>query len=104
MGQIAVMQAQNPTSDQQCVVEDVQYVNNRGYVFRQNNNMPNYYHPGLRNHENLSYGNSSNAQNAPLGFHNQRASSSNYQRKKKPPSLEENINAFVNESRKRMDS
>ena len=104
MGQIVVMQAQTPTSDQSCVIEDVQYGNNKGYVFKPNNNLPNYYHPRLRNHENLSYRNPSNAQNTSPGFHNQGASSSNYQGQEKQPSLEEIINTFVNESRKRMDS
>ena len=37
-------------------VEEAIFVNNRGYVFRPNNNLPTHYHPRLRNHENLSYG------------------------------------------------
>ncbi|GMP70559.1 hypothetical protein CsSME_00029364 [Camellia sinensis var. sinensis] len=39
--------------------EQVQYINNRNYNYR-GNPMPNYYHPGHRNHENLSYGNTKN--------------------------------------------
>ena len=38
-------------------VEEANYLNNRGYVFQPNNNLPMHYHPGLRNDENLSYGN-----------------------------------------------
>ena len=38
-------------------IEDVNYVNNRSYTFRPNNNLPAHYHPGLRNHENFSYNN-----------------------------------------------
>ena len=45
-------------------VEDANFVNCRGYVFRPNNNLPTYYHPRLRYHENLSYGNQANVQNS----------------------------------------
>ena len=69
MGEIAYMQAQgtmmvNPTFQ----VGDANFVNNRGYVFRPNNNLATHYHPRLRNHENLSYGNQANVQQAPQRF------------------------------------
>ena len=38
-------------------VEEVQFVNgNRSYYFKPNTNLPTYYTPALRNHENFSYG------------------------------------------------
>ena len=57
-GEIAYVKTQesmleNATSQ----VEEVNYLNNRGYIFQPNNNLPMHYHPRLRNHENLSYGN-----------------------------------------------
>ena len=67
-------------------VEEANYLNNRGYVFRPSNNFPNHYHPGLWNHENLSYGSQEivphvshrlSVSNAPPGFQGQGASSSN---------------------------
>ena len=69
-------------------IEDANYVNNRSYTFRLNNNLPSHYHPGLRNHENFSYSNQAivphephklSNTTTPLGFQNQGASSSNYQ-------------------------
>ncbi|XP_068651585.1 uncharacterized protein [Aristolochia californica] len=39
--------------------EQVQYIKKWNYNYR-GNPMPNYYHPGLRNHENLLYGNTKN--------------------------------------------
>ena len=69
-------------------IEDANYVNNRSYTFRPNNNLPSHYHAGLRNHENFSYNNQaivpqephqlSNTM-APPSFQNQGASSSNFQ-------------------------
>ena len=62
-------------------VEEVNYLNNRGYFFRPNKTLPTHYHPGLWNHENLSYGNQEiiphvphqlSVSNAPLGFQEQR--------------------------------
>ena len=48
LGEIAYMKTQeanlaNATSQ----VEEANYLNNRGYVFRPNNNLPMHYHPGL---------------------------------------------------------
>ncbi|XP_040988950.1 uncharacterized protein LOC121236567 [Juglans microcarpa x Juglans regia] len=52
--------------------EQVQYINNRSYNYR-GNPMPNYYHPGLRNHENLSYRNTKNVLQPPPGFDSQQS-------------------------------
>ena len=54
LGEIAYMKAQeamlaNATSQ----VEKANYLNNRGYVFQPNNNLPTCYHLRLQNHENL---------------------------------------------------
>ena len=38
-------------------IEDANYVDNRSYTFRPNNNLPSHYHLRLRNHENFSYRN-----------------------------------------------
>ena len=58
MGKIAYMQAQGAVMENSTShVEEANFVNNRGYVFRPNNNFPTHYHLGLRNHENISYGN-----------------------------------------------
>ena len=50
--------------------EQVQYINNRNYNYR-GNPMPNYYHPGLRNNENFSYGNTKNVLQPPPEFDSQ---------------------------------
>ena len=56
LGEIAYMQTQgammtNPSFQ----VEEANYVNNRGYTLRPNNNPSSQYHSGLRDHENFSY-------------------------------------------------
>ena len=88
MGEIKYMQAQGAMmANPPYQVEEVNYVSNRGYTFRPNNNLLSHYHPGLRNHENFSYGNEAivphephqlSTTMAPLGFQNRGASSSNY--------------------------
>ncbi|XP_068666362.1 uncharacterized protein [Aristolochia californica] len=80
--------------------EQVQYINNRNYNYR-GNPMPNYYHPRLRNHENLSYGNTKNVlqPQPPPGFDSQP--------RKKKMSLEDVMVSFVQETNarfKRVDS
>ena len=78
--------------------EQCQFVGNRNFnyrppqdnIFRPNNNLPPHYHPGLRNHENFSYGNQRNAiippgPSQPIG--------------ERKPSLEENLNSFITEVR-----
>ena len=88
MGEMAYMQAHDPMCvDQVFQVEDANFVTSRGYVFKPNNRLPTHYNPGLRNHENFSYGNQGNMEqapqhfntnNAPPEFQNQGGSSSNY--------------------------
>ena len=57
-GEIAYMQAQRAMmANPPYHVEEANYVSNRGYTFRLNNNLPLHYHPGLKNHEKFSYGN-----------------------------------------------
>ena len=108
MGQVATMeshqkQAQQP--EEQFGVEDFQFVRNMNYQFWSNNNLPAHYHPRLRNHENFSYSNPRNALNAPPpGFQRQSSSDYNTPVEKRASTLEDNLNAFVIESRKRMDA
>ena len=47
--------------------EQCQFINNRNYNFRSNNNLLTRFHPGLRNHENFSYDNPRNSLQPPLG-------------------------------------
>ena len=89
LGEIAYMQTQNALMvNTPLQIEDANYVNNRSYIFHPNHNFPSHYHFGLRNHENLSYGNQAIVPHephqlsntvAPLSFQSQGASSSNYQ-------------------------
>ena len=86
--EIAYMQAQGALmANTPLHIEDENYVNNRSYTFRPNNNLPSPYHFGLRNHENLLCGNQTivphephqlSTTMEPLGFQNQGASSSNF--------------------------
>ena len=49
--------AEIPTGEDAYEVEEVKYVNElRSYHFKPNLNLPTYYSPALRNHENFSYG------------------------------------------------
>ena len=58
LGEIAYTQTQNTLMENTPLqIEDANYVNNRSYTFRPNNNFPSHYHSELRNHENLSYRN-----------------------------------------------
>ncbi|XP_065628545.1 uncharacterized protein LOC111994101 [Quercus suber] len=72
--------------------EQVQYINNRNYNYR-GNPMPNYYHPGLRNHENFSYGNTKNVLQPPPGFDSQPS--------EKKMSLEDAMVSFVEKTKAR---
>ncbi|XP_030959070.1 uncharacterized protein LOC115981018 [Quercus lobata] len=72
--------------------EQVQYINNRNYNYR-GNPMPNYYHPGLRNHENFSYGNTKNVLQPSPEFDSQPS--------KKKMSLEDAMISFVEETKER---
>ena len=114
MGEMAYMQAQDPMCvDQVFQVEDANFDNNRGYVFRPNNNLPTHYNPGLRNHENLSYGNQGNfqdphqnfsSQNAPPRFQGQGASCSSFQGQKKQSSFKESILAWLKEANSKTEN
>ena len=57
------------------------------------NPMSNYYHPGLRNHENFSYGNPKNVLQPPPGFESQPS--------EKKMSLEDAMVSFVEETKAR---
>ena len=49
--------AEVPTTEDSYGAEEVKYVNEqRSYHFKPNPNLPTHYNPGLRNHENFSYG------------------------------------------------
>ena len=72
--------------------EQVQYINNRIYNYR-GNPMPNYYHPGLRNHENFSYGNTKNVLQPTPEFDSQPS--------EKKMSLEDAMISFVEETKAR---
>ena len=52
---------------EQCEFEMTNYVE-RGQYRRHQQQFPTYYHPNLRNHENLSYANNKNVLQAPTGF------------------------------------
>ncbi|XP_075475685.1 uncharacterized protein LOC142509480 [Primulina tabacum] len=56
------------TAEEEPVVEEAQYINNRGFGGYRGNPPPNTYHPGLRNHENFSYANNNNVLNPPPRF------------------------------------
>ena len=75
--------------------------------------MPTHYHPGLQNHENLSYGNQEivphvphqlSVSNPPLDLQGQGASSTNYQGKRRPSFFEENILYLLSDMKKSNDS
>ena len=88
LGEIVYMQAHGALMENTSLnIEDANYVNNRIYTFRPNNNLPSHYHSRWRNHENLSYGNQAIVPHephqlstimTPPGFQNQGASRSNY--------------------------
>ncbi|XP_035550037.1 uncharacterized protein LOC108989976 [Juglans regia] len=71
--------------------EQVQYINNWNYNYC-GNPMPNYYYPGLQNHENLSYRNTKNVlqPQPPPGFDSQSS--------EKKISLEDAMVSFVQET------
>lgn len=70
--------------------EQVQYVNNSNFNY-QGNNVPNYYHPRFRNHENFFYGNAKNVLQPSSGYNNQVA--------EKKPSLEDLLVTFMTKTR-----
>ena len=80
----------------------VEVVNNKGYVFQPNNNLPTQYHSRLRNHENLSYGNQANVQQAPHNFSLGNAPPG-FQGKKRQPGSEESILTLLNDTKRNHD-
>ena len=70
--------------------EQIQYVNNCNTNYR-GKNMPNYYYPGMRNHQNFSYGNTKSVLQPLLGFNNQAV--------EKKPYLEDLLGTFILEMR-----
>ncbi|XP_024022414.1 uncharacterized protein LOC112091909 [Morus notabilis] len=92
--QEAVKMAQASSSsdsyDEQC------HFLNRSYNFRPNNNLPTYYHPGLRNHENLSYANNRNVLQPTL-------ESSKLEMEKHSSSLEELLKTYIVDSKAHLD-
>ena len=114
MGEIAYMKAQEAILRNSIShVEEANFVNNRGYVFRPYNNLPTHYHTGLRNYKNLSYGNQAivpyvpyqlSVSNAPLDFQGQGALSSNYQGQRRHPIFEESVLHLLNGMKKNNDN
>ena len=111
MGEIAYMKAQKAIMINSIPrVEEENFVNNRGYVFRPNNNLLMHSHPGLRNHENLSYGSQEivshvphqlSASNALPSFQGQGDSSLNNQGQRRQPSFEESVLNLHNDMKKK---
>ncbi|XP_073037960.1 uncharacterized protein [Primulina eburnea] len=81
-------------AEEELVMEEAQYINNRGFGGYRGNPPPNTYHPSLRNHENFSYANNKNVLNPPPGFNTQKGEGK--------PSFEDLVGTFVTESGKRM--
>ncbi|XP_073063971.1 uncharacterized protein [Primulina eburnea] len=82
------------TAEEEPVVEEAQYINNRGFGGYRGYPPPNTYHLGLRNHENFTYANNKNVLNPPPGFNTQKGEGK--------PSFEYLVGTFVTESGKRM--
>ena len=72
--------------------EQYQFVNNRNYNFRPNNNLLTHFHLGLKNHENFSYANPRNTLQQPPRYPQPLA--------EKKPSYEEMLSTFIMETRK----
>ncbi|XP_022857584.1 uncharacterized protein LOC111378582 [Olea europaea var. sylvestris] len=86
----------NSSSHQETEVanEQAQYVNSRNYNQR-GSYQANHYHLGLRNHENLSYGNNKNTLQPPPRF--------NTQNSEGKPSLEDILGTFISKTRSRFN-
>ncbi|XP_062086021.1 uncharacterized protein LOC133792115 [Humulus lupulus] len=85
----AAMQGQDISPEQAQFMENCSFTNNY-----RSNHMPNYYHPGLRNHEKFFYANNKNVLQPPPGFNSQ-------QQQEKKQSLEDILGTFIMESNKR---
>ncbi|XP_073063997.1 uncharacterized protein [Primulina eburnea] len=82
------------TAEEEPIMEEAEYINNRGFGGYRGNPPPNTYHPCLRNHENFSSANNKNVLNPPPGFNTQKGEGK--------PSFEDLVGTFVTESGKRM--
>ncbi|XP_062075467.1 uncharacterized protein LOC133779529 [Humulus lupulus] len=87
---VAQASSSNRLVDEQC-----QYVN-RNYNFRLNNNLPTYYHPGLQNHEKISYANNKNILQPPK-------EPTRKMGEKPSQSLEELLKTYIVDSKTRID-
>ncbi|XP_022883717.1 uncharacterized protein LOC111400543 [Olea europaea var. sylvestris] len=90
----SVMSTSSSHQETEVANEQAQYVNSRNYTQR-GSYQANHYHPGLRNHENLSYGNNRNTLQPPPGFNTQNSDG-------KPP-LEDILGTFISETRSRFN-
>ncbi|XP_022868727.1 uncharacterized protein LOC111388274 [Olea europaea var. sylvestris] len=90
----SVMSTSSSHQETEVANEQAQYVNSRNYNQR-GSYQANHYHPGLRNHENLSYGNNRNTLQPPPGFNTQNSDG-------KPP-LEDILGTFISETRSRFN-
>ncbi|XP_022863493.1 uncharacterized protein LOC111383609 [Olea europaea var. sylvestris] len=90
----SVMSTSSSHHETEIANEQAQYVNNRNYNQR-GNYQANHYRPGLRNHEDLSYGNNRNTLQPPPGF--------NTQNSEGKPSLEDILRTFISETRSRLN-
>ncbi|XP_022883666.1 uncharacterized protein LOC111400483 [Olea europaea var. sylvestris] len=88
--QKVVMSTSSSHQETEVANEQAQYVNSRNYNKR-GSYQANNYHPGLKNHENLSYGNNRNTLQPPPGFNTQNSDG-------KPP-LEDILGTFISETR-----
>ncbi|XP_022863452.1 uncharacterized protein LOC111383569 [Olea europaea var. sylvestris] len=90
----SVMSTSSSHQETEVANEQAQYVNSRNYNQR-GSYQANHYHPGLRNHENLSYGNNRNTLQPPPGFNTHNSDG-------KPP-LEDILGTFISETRSRFN-
>ncbi|XP_022897631.1 uncharacterized protein LOC111411323 [Olea europaea var. sylvestris] len=89
-----VMSTSSSHQETEVANEQAQYVNSKNYNQR-GSYQANHYHPGLRNHENLSYGNNRNTLQPPPEFNTQNSDG-------KPP-LEVILGTFISERRSRFN-
>ncbi|XP_022893883.1 uncharacterized protein LOC111408348 [Olea europaea var. sylvestris] len=90
----SIMSTSSSHQETEVANEQAQYVNSRNYNQR-GSYQANHYHPALRNHENLSYGNNRNTLQPPPGFNTQNSDG-------KPP-LEDILGTFISETRSRFN-
>ncbi|XP_022860306.1 uncharacterized protein LOC111380876 [Olea europaea var. sylvestris] len=90
----SIMSASSSNQETEVTNEQAQYVDSRNYNQR-GSYQANHYHPGLRNHKNLSYGNNRNTLQPPPEFNTQNSDG-------KPP-LEDILGTFISETRSRFN-